>query len=357
VTRALVIVLALAGVASADTGGRMGGGNWSSSGSSPSSGGSHYAGGGGGGGYTGGFSASDTPSSSWPSSPDTSFAWQHDDSMSSSSSSGEPFNPYLFGIFIVCAIAMLWWWHREDRDFGKPSPTVSLAKLLAHNDVSVIRIALDGRSRPFVQRELARIAGVADTATDAGRAMMLHELALMLRRLRGAWVYGGAVNEPLRDLDATKAAFDRLVDDARARFREETISNEQGVKTTTTPSQYTPRSDEGPGLVLVSMIIAARSELFTVGSIASGVDLSAALDAASHLEARNLLAIEIVWQPSEDADRMSSMELEAKYPAPELVKIDGALVGKKFCDHCGGPYPAECVSCPHCGAPAWKEAA
>jgi uncharacterized membrane protein len=351
VTRALVIVLALAGIASADTGGRMGGGNWGGGGSSPSSGGSYS---GGGGGYTGGFSASDTPSSA----PDTSFAWNHDDSLSSSSSSsGEPFDPYLFGIFVVCAIAMFWWWNREDRDFDRPSPAVNLAKLLAHNDVSVIRIALDGRSRPFVQRELARIAGVADTATDAGRAMMLHELALMLRRLRGAWVYGGAVNEPLRDLDATKAAFDRLVDDARSRFREETISNEQGITTKVAPSQYTPRSEEGPGLVLVSMIIAARSELFTINQIASGADLSAALDAASHLEARNLLAIEIVWQPSEDADRMSSIELEAKYPPPELVKIDGALVGKKFCDHCGGPYPAECVSCPHCGAPAWKEAA
>lgn len=222
-TRALVI--ALAGIASADTGGRMGGGNWGGGGSSPSSGGSYSSGGGG---YTGGFSASDTQSSS----PDTSFAWNHDDSLSSSSSSsGEPFDPYLFGIFVVCAIAMFWWWNREDRDFDRPSP---------------------------------------------------------------------AVNEPLRDLDATKAAFDRLVDDARSRFREETISNEQGVTTKAAPSQYTPRSEEGPGLVLVSMIIAARSELFTINQIASRADL---------------------------------------------------------CDHCGGPYPAECVSCPHCGAPAWKEAA
>jgi uncharacterized membrane protein len=345
----LVVLLALGTAAYADTGGRMGGGNWGSTSSSSSSGGS-YSGGGGGGGISGGFSASDRPSSS----PDTSFSWEHHDSLSSDES---PFSPYMLipvGIFVIVVVGSML---HDAMERDEPLPTVSLAKLLAHNDVSVIRIALDGRSLPFVQRELARIADVADTATDAGRAMMLHELALMLRRLRGAWVYGGAVNEPLRDLDGTKAAFDRLVDDARSRFREETISNEQGVKTTSAPSEYTPHSDEGPGLVLVSMIIAARSELFTVSSIASGADLSTALDALGHLEARNLAAIEVVWQPSEDADRLSSMELEAKYPSPELVKIDGALVGKTFCDHCGGPYPAELVSCPHCGAPAKKEAA
>jgi len=49
---------------------------------------------------------------------------------------------------------------------------------------------------------------------------------------------------------------------------------------------------------------------------------------------------------------VSSIELEAKYPRPELIPITNALVGKTFCTYCGGPFPAELVSCPHCGAPA-----
>jgi hypothetical protein len=54
---------------------------------------------------------------------------------------------------------------------------------------------------------------------------------------------------------------------------------------------------------------------------------------------------------------MSSMELEAKYPRPDLIPLQNALVGKVFCAYCGGPYPAELVSCPHCGAPAAGRAA
>jgi uncharacterized membrane protein len=216
----------------------------------------------------------------------------------------------------------------------------------------VLRIAVDGRARKFVQSELARIAKLADTNTDEGRALMLREVAMLLRRLRDAWVYGGAVNQEMGSMSAQHSVFQHHVDDARARFREETIRNEQGVTTSTAPAQYTPRSDEGAGLILVSIIVAARRELFTVETIGHGDDLRRALEAASQLTPDNLVAIEIVWQPSEDSDRLSSMELEAKYPRPELIPIQGALVGKTFCSYCGGPFPAELVSCPHCGAPA-----
>jgi len=219
-------------------------------------------------------------------------------------------------------------------------------------DVTVLRIAIDGRSRKFLQSELARIAKIADTATPEGRVTMVREVALTVRRLRDAWVYGGAVNEDLRDIGTQQQVFQRWVNDARARFREETVRNEGGVKTSTAASEYTPRSDEGAGLVLISIIIAARRELFTVRQIGNGEDLRGALDGIGTLDTNTLVAVEIVWQPSEDSDRMSSMELEAMYPTPQIVPIQGALVGKTFCSFCGGPFPAELVSCPHCGAPA-----
>jgi uncharacterized membrane protein len=219
-------------------------------------------------------------------------------------------------------------------------------------DVSVLRVVLDGRARKFVQSELARIGKSADTATDEGRAVMLREVCLMLRRLRDAWIYGGAVNEAEGEMDREKPIFDHHVDEARLRFREETVSNVQGVQSGAEASHYVPRSDEGEGVILVSIILAARRTLYNVSEIGSGHDLSAALEAAGTLSAENLVAVEIVWQPSEDSDRLSTIELEAKYPKPQIIPILGALVGKTFCTFCGGPFPAELVSCPHCGAPA-----
>ena len=356
----LAFITWFAGAVAADTGGRMGGGSWgkssSSGGSRSSSSSSSY----------GGSRSSSSSSSSYGGSRSSSSSSSRGYSYSSggdhgSSGGGEMPAGLLFlliGGGLVVAVISVWVKSSMDSQSSYDySSAVGSYVPFDGVDVSVLRIALDGRARKFVQTELARIAKVADTATEEGRLAMLREVGLLLRRVRDAWVYGGAVNEPMRGMDAAKGAFDRHVDDARARFTKETIVNVQGQKALGPGGDFTPRSDEGAGLILVTLIVAARTELFTVAHIGSGEDLRKALEAASHRAASDLVAIEIVWQPSEDTDRLSSMELEAKYPRPELIPITGALVGKTFCTYCGGPFPAELVSCPHCGAPAREDPA
>jgi uncharacterized membrane protein len=366
----LALVLWFAGVAWADTGGRMGGGSWGSSRSSSSSSGGSRS-----------YSSSSSSRSSSSSSSSRSYSSSSSSRSSSSSnySSGTTYsssgggyydsgsssgggcsNPGMFWAFVVVAGGFAIFFLNASRgsghnDFNYSSVVSSYEPPLDHVDVSVLRVAVDGRARKFIQTELARIAGTADTATEEGRLVMLREVCLLLRRVRDAWVYGGAVNEPMRSIDMAKTTFDKHVDDARARFSRETISNVEGQKRLGDGGNYTPRSDEGAGIILVSIIIAARSELFTVKQIGDGEALRMALEAASNRTASDLVAIEIVWQPAQDEDRLSSMELEAKYPRPDLIPIRDALVGKLFCSYCGGPFPAELVSCPHCGAPAREE--
>ncbi len=332
--RAVLIVLALlcCAPAFADTGGSMGGGSWS--------------GGGGGGGYSGGGGGG--------------YSGSHGSSYSSSSGGGSAGGAeavlLIVGIAIWGILALVK--YAANKDVYDPSADDGILGLGHFTpaadtiDVTVLRVAIDARSRKYLQSELARIAKLADTATPSGRATMLREVSLTLRRLRDAWVYAGAVNEPMRALGSQQQVFARHVNDARSRFKEETIRNEQGIHTATPASDYTARTDDGPGLILVSLIIAARRELYTVTRIGNGDDLRQALDGAGTLDASILVAVEIVWQPSEDGDRLSSVKLESLYPRPELVPIQGALVGKVFCAYCGGPFPMELISCPHCGAPA-----
>jgi uncharacterized membrane protein len=330
----------------ADTGGSMGGGDWSSS----SSGGSYS------------YSSSSSSSSSggdWSSSSSSS-GWSSSDSSgggcSSNTNTSGGSNAVSTGIAIlvlvlvtgllVVVVVMLS--ASIPRDGNDPPDGV---------DISELRIAIDGRARKFVQTELARIATKADTKSAEGRTTMLREVSLLLRRVRDAWAYGGAVNYSMQPLMDARADFDKAVDNARVRFRDETIRNHQGTITHHYAPDIRRRVDEGAGLILVTIVIAARRELFTVGTIGNGEDLRAALEAASALMTPSLVAIEVVWQPSEDGDRLSSIELEAKYPPPSLYRLTGALAGKTFCAYCAGPYPAELVSCPHCGAPARERAA
>jgi uncharacterized membrane protein len=323
------------------TGGSMGGGSWGHSSSSSS-------------GYSGGYSSHSSSSSSYYS--------------GSSSSGGGDLGvtmvafAVLMGIYIIAAVLK----SPGSQGLYVPPDSDQVDGSLHLNidrsggdaaDVSVLRIAIDGRARKFLQTELVRISQTADTATDTGRLTMLREVALLLRRVRDAWVYGGAVNEPMRELGGAKAAFDGHVLDARARFEHELVRNEQGVQTTAATPELTAHSVDGPGLVLVSLIVAARHELMTVQRIGDGEQLRQALDALSNRSASDLVAVEIVWQPAADEDRMSSVALEAAYPRPDLIPLPGSMVGKVFCAYCSGPFPAELVSCPHCGAPAPHAAA
>ncbi|HSD91135.1 MAG TPA: DUF1517 domain-containing protein [Kofleriaceae bacterium] len=387
--RVLIIAFLIAATASTAaaqrSGGRMGGGNW---GSSPSSGGS-YSGGGGsspswssGGGWSSHDSSSSSHSSFWGSSNSSSHSWSspsttHDfgrtdyshsyssgDDYSSSHYSGPSIDPgtLFFGIGVITTIAILviifWNTFRRREAYGyvpayagpvvfSPGPAYP-----GGVDVTVLRVAIDGRARKFIQKELAQIAETADTSTDEGRSVMLREVSLLLRRVKDAWAYGGAHNEPMGPIQKAKQLYDRHVDEARTAFEQETISNVQGARNHASITDLSRRSDEGEGLILVTIVIAARNELFTVYQIGDGEDLRKALDAASYLTAQDIVAVDVVWMPSEENDRLSSIELEARYPRPQVIPIRGALVGKTFCTYCAGPFPAELVSCPHCGAPA-----
>jgi hypothetical protein len=46
---------------------------------------------------------------------------------------------------------------------------------------------------------------------------------------------------------------------------------------------------------------------------------------------------------------MSSLELEQLYPEMKRIRGD-TLAGRATCRYCAGQFPAELISCPHCGA-------
>lgn len=67
------------------------------------------------------------------------------------------------------------------------------------------------------------------------------------------------------------------------------------------------------------------------------------------LGANELIALEVIWSPAIDADRMSTLELEQFYP--ELKRLDSSVPsGPIWCTHCNAEYAAELGKCPTCGS-------
>ena len=215
-------------------------------------------------------------------------------------------------------------------------------------DVAMVQIAIDAPARSFVQTTLRNLGRRGDTVTSVGRAELLSATVRALRSAKLAWIYAGTKSFDPMPAARAQSELKRLADDARAGFQHELERAADGKKASTSAPELAPKEHEGQGTVLVTVLAAARTKLRDVR--AQRVDeLDALLAQLASIAPAALVAIEVVWTPSAENDRMSTDELEKHYPA--LTKLDGAIGGRVYCSSCRGPFAAELKSCPHCGAP------
>jgi uncharacterized membrane protein len=220
--------------------------------------------------------------------------------------------------------------------------------------LSQITLGIDWRARRELQEQLARLAASGQTGTKEGRAMLLRETVLALRRAEIAWLYAAYKDSgpPLGGPQA-QAAFQSAASEARARFRQEVVRNADGTLVQNPTPEMRASASEGQGTVVVSLIVVARRGLTTIANLEDAGQIRAALQERGALDADSLVALEVVWSPAAENDRMSSAELEQNYT--ELRLIDPrSIAGRLFCRYCNGPFAQELLNCPHCGAPAPK---
>lgn len=357
---AAFVVASPAVAAAQTTGSSFGGGSFSRRSSSTSAHGSGW-----------GSSSSSSPSSGFtssrrssPSTGTSSSSWSSSGSGGSTYSGGSytPTNPdgvygtpgsgarkFAWFVLPILAVALLLIFMRG----GRAKPQVVIQRRGSRTermDVSVLQIAMDWRVRSFVQLELERMARSGDTASDAGLARLLRNVALLLRRCESAWRYAHVRNmTPTDDPEAAEQVFRSAVADARTRFRHEIVRSFAGSRTETAGPAKFDRQADGEGFVVVTLAVATWREITDVLQVSDLASLRDLLQQYVGIDGSTMGALEVVWSPAKEDDRMSSAELETLYP--ELQPIQGPCLGKTFCDHCGGPFAKELAACPHCGAP------
>ncbi len=217
-------------------------------------------------------------------------------------------------------------------------------------DVSAIMIAVDWRARAEMQASLKDIAKRGASGNAAGLATMLHETVVALRRVELAWLYSGCVNARPEHRSQAEATFRGVASEMRTRFKKELVRNADGSVSEQATPEMTAKSHEGQGVVLVTIVVAARREIPDIARATDANELKNVMRAFGALTAADLVALEVIWSPAAENDRMSTAELEQFYP--ELKKIDEAsIAGRVFCGYCSAPFAAELSRCPHCGAP------
>ena len=221
-------------------------------------------------------------------------------------------------------------------------------------DVTCIQIAVDWRARAELQKKLERMARSGKTKSTAGLAHLLRETAVHLLRVERAWLYTNVYNYHPMAPPQAQGAFTRLATEARTKYQNEVVRSDSGHLSTEAAKDYQARSEEREGVVVITLVVAARQELLDIAQPQDAAQIRSALQSLTGL--MGVVALEVIWSPAVEEDRMSTAELETIYP--ELKKIDEATIaGRIFCSYCAGPFAAELMKCPHCGAPVDRSGA
>lgn len=252
----------------------------------------------------------------------------------------------LLGLGAVVGFGMQWSRNRRLRRLETRENDPSAAFGLGV-DLAIVSVALDARARPFVQQRLDAIAASAELDNPLGRARALRQTLDVLRTTRGSWAYGVVRDTVPMDPEHAEPAFARVVSDYRARYRDELRRADAGGSVARVAGTYRMRSDEGEGLVVVTLAL-ARWGTFP-DTHATGIDaIEHALARVAEVAPDELVAFEVIWSPSDDADRMSSLELESIYPELQPLAIE--RFGAETCAYCRTSFARELPRCPLCGA-------
>jgi uncharacterized membrane protein len=220
--------------------------------------------------------------------------------------------------------------------------------------VSTLTLGIDWRARRALQAKLAQLAQSGMTGTKEGRAMLLRETVLELRRAELSWLYVGYRDLGGHQPQQAEQQFRAASGEARARFKHEVVRAADGHVMAGQAPGVQARTTEGEGTVVVTLVVVARRPLRGVHNPRDASEIRAALDDRGSLTADQLVAMEVVWSPAVEDDRLSTSELEQFYP--DLLKIDPtSIAGRTFCSYCSGPFPMELLTCPHCGAPVERQ--
>ncbi|MCD7456368.1 hypothetical protein HAX54_031448 [Datura stramonium] len=184
--------------------------------------------------------------------------------------------------------------------------------LTATNKTSVLKLQVGllglGRS---LQKDLNRIAEVADTSTPEGLSYVLTETTLALLRHPDYCISAYSSVDVKRSMEEGENRFNQLSIEERGKFDEETLVNVNNIRRKSSTSQ---RANGFSNEYIVVTILVAAEGAYKLPTINGSGDLKEALQKIASIPSSRTLAVEILWTPQNENDTLSERELLEDYP-------------------------------------------
>ncbi|XP_039060715.1 uncharacterized protein LOC120204759 [Hibiscus syriacus] len=173
-----------------------------------------------------------------------------------------------------------------------------------------LQVGLLGMGRTL-QKDLNRIAKVADTSTSEGLSFVLTETTLALLRHPDYCISGYSSVDVKRSIEDGEKRFNQLSIEERGKFDEETLVNVNNIKRQSTSSlKASGFSNE---YIVITILVAAEG-VHKFPAINGSGDLKEALQKLASIPSSKIMAVEVLWTPQNEDDTLSERELLEDYP-------------------------------------------
>ncbi len=163
------------------------------------------------------------------------------------------------------------------------------------------------------QLKLRKLANSADTSTPIGLQKILQETTLYLLRQPELWVYANIENGSVPFASA-ESTFNRISLTERSKLKAELTTNISGHKNSS-ENTVIQSGDSAPTneYIAVTILLASRTNPRTNSPISSE-ELIENLKLIGSISSKDLIALEIIWQPEGDGEVLTATELVTSYP-------------------------------------------
>ena len=219
--------------------------------------------------------------------------------------------------------------------------------------VSALQLAIDWHERAAVQAVLERLAESGDLSTREGLDRLLDETLGEIGRRQHAIRLAAYFSEASASLPACEARFRQIAATERGRFQTEVVRAEATGTLRDDSASPVASEEEGLGFVVVTIVVASRMPPPATSTRLDRTGLGTIAGSLAANTPATILALEVIWTPAAEQDRLSSAEMQSLFPHLHTIdpQVPGApTLGRVTCGFCGGVFAAELPRCPQCGA-------
>ena len=203
---------------------------------------------------------------------------------------------------------------KNSTTFTNVNNTELITKSTNSKKVSLIQFQLGLlASAKEIQVNLRELASSANTSTPEGLQKVLQDTTLSLLRKPELWVYSNIETGSVPYASA-ESTFNRISITERSKLNAELTSNYSGqISKSITSDSDTGDSDPTNEYIAITVLVATSNDL-KFKAFTNNESITEALRILGSLSSKELIALEIIWQPEGKGEALREEELITQYP-------------------------------------------